>query len=221
MTPPTKTKRGKAPLIVPAGEAPRQRADARRNREAVLEAARAKFAKQGLECGMDEIAKAAKVGVGTVYRHFPNKEALVQALVEDRFQRLADRAADALADDDPWQAFCNLIRWSAELQARDRGLSELLASRPQLGQQAAWESGLVGSTQILMKKAQRAGKMRRDAVVEDVPTMLCGLGGVIGAEDLSMSALNWERFIGIMLDGLRAPGHEKLPPPEGDLGPDR
>lgn len=204
----TKTKPAKAPGL---------RADARRNREAVLKAAREAFAEQGFDCQMEDIARAAGVGVGTVYRHFPNKEALLDALVADRFEKLAEETARSLDKDDPWEAFCELMRWSARLQAEDRGLSEVLASRPLVGEAAAAKSGLVDLSEKLMRKAQRAGKMRKDLMVEDIPTMICGLSAVTGAADGSMPAMNWERFLELMLEGMRAPGGAKLPPPRARL----
>jgi AcrR family transcriptional regulator len=198
----------------PQPQAPTLRADARRNREAILKAARKGFAEQGLDCQMTDIARRARVGVGTVYRHFPNKEDLVDALAADRFHRLAEHAAEALgkADDDPWGAFRDLINFGAELQASDRGLSELLASHPDLGHEHAEASGLLELTAKLIAKAQRAGELREDLVVQDVPTLVCGLGRVMTDQD-SLPARNWERFLAIALDGMRAPGQEKLPPP--------
>jgi AcrR family transcriptional regulator len=193
------------------------RADARRNREAVLAAARKRFAKEGLDGQMEDIARSAGVGVGTVYRHFPTKADLIAALVRDRFERLAERAEEALAEDDPWEAFCDLMRDSARLQMQDRALSEFISSTPELGQQAAVASGVADLTEQLMRKAQRAGGMRKDAVVEDVPTLLCGLCAITAGAAGSMPELNWERAVEIMLDGLRAPGHNKLPPPRGAL----
>jgi AcrR family transcriptional regulator len=192
---------------------PTLRADARRNREAVLAAARERFGECGLECQMEDIARTAGVGVGTVYRHFPTKGDLIGALVGDRFQRLAERTEEALAQDDPWEAFCDLMRYSAEYQVRDRGLSEFLSSQPQLGQHEAVESGLADLTAQLIANAQAAGGMRRDAVIEDVPTLICGLGAVTAGAAGNMPELNWERYVEIMLDGLRAPGVNKLPPP--------
>jgi AcrR family transcriptional regulator len=192
---------------------PTLRADARRNREAVLAAARERFGECGLECQMEDIARTAGVGVGTVYRHFPTKGDLIGALVSDRFQRLAERTEEALAEDEPWEAFCDLMRYSAEYQVRDRGLSEFLSSQPQLGQHEAVESGLADLTAQLIANAQAAGGMRRDAVIEDVPTLICGLGAVTAGAAGNMPELNWERYVEIMLDGLRAPGVNKLPPP--------
>jgi AcrR family transcriptional regulator len=215
MNPPTTKTRPSADAI------PAQRADARRNREAILEAARMGFAEHGYDCQMEDIARGARVGVGTVYRHFPNKEALLDALVADRFDRLAEETAKALDKDDPWEAFCELMRWSATYQAEDRGLSEVLGSRPLMGEAAAAKSGLVDLSQKLMRKAQRAGKMRKDLMVEDIPTMICGLSAVTGAADGSMPAMNWERFLEVMLDGMRAPGSAKLPPPRARLNQPR
>lgn len=216
MNPPaTQTK----PLVPPVVVEPRQRADARRNRAAVLDAARERFAKCGLECGMDDIARTAKLGVGTVYRHFPTKEELIDALIADHFERLAARTAEALEQDDPWEAFCDLMRWTAELGARDRGLAEVLGQRPQQGQAAAVGTGLVDLTRKLIAKAQRSGQMRKDAVVEDVPTIACAVGAATGAPRESFPGSNWERFLEIILDGLRAtPGQKKLPKPERTFG---
>src|SRR5687767_3365574 len=88
------------------------RADARRNREKVMAAARGAFAEHGSEAQMDEIARRAEVGVGTVYRHFPTKEALCGALIEDTFARLADEARAALDEADAWAALTGLL-WAA------------------------------------------------------------------------------------------------------------
>jgi AcrR family transcriptional regulator len=196
---------------------PALRADARRNREAVLAAARERFGECGLDCQMDDIARTAGVGVGTVYRHFPTKEDLIAALVADRFERLAERAEQALGERDPWQAFCDLIRHSAAVTVRDRALSEFLSWHPELGQHEAVRSGLADLTARLMANAQTAGGMREDAVIEDVPTLICGLGAVTAGAAGKMPELNWERYVEIMLDGLRAPGVNKLPPPRAHI----
>ncbi|MDT7790411.1 MAG: hypothetical protein QOF58_8830, partial [Pseudonocardiales bacterium] len=101
------------------------RADAARNREKVLEAARELFASKGFEVPLDEIATQAGVGPGTVYRHFPTKQALLGAIAEDRFRQLAVHAQAALEIDDPWTALTTFVHRGAELHASDRALSEL------------------------------------------------------------------------------------------------
>lgn len=197
-----------------------QRSDARRNREAIVAAARERFAEQGLECGMDEVARAADVGVGTVYRHFPNKEALIEALIEDRFERLAERTRRALAEQDAWEAFQRLMRWSAGLSAAERDLSGMLTQRPDRCALSAVSSGLAEATAELISRAQRQGKMRADVVVEDMPTLMCGIGGIVGAPAESIPAQNWKRFLGLVLDGMRAPENprtQRLPRPRGSL----
>ena len=193
-------------------EAPQRelRADARRNREAVLDAARELFAEQGLDAQMPDVAKAAKVGVGTVYRHFPTKEDLIRALADDRFRRLAERAGEALEEEDAWQAFEGFIRFSAEIQAEDRGLCEVMGSRSEIMEAAAEAAGLPELSEQLVKRAQRSGELRSDVTWEDVPMIACSLGRITQAQE-GPAAGRWPRLLAIVLDGLRAPGAERLP----------
>jgi AcrR family transcriptional regulator len=200
-------------LTTTASSPPRevkQRSDARRNRRRVLEAARVRFAEQGLDAQMDEIAEAAGVGVGTVYRHFPTKEHLVEALVEARFERIREQGERALeeAKQDPWEAFCGFMRFSVELQANDRALSQVMASRPELMGAHAESSGVFELSGRLLAMAQGSGDLREDAEVEDVPMIICGLGHVTQAARAGEMApgMSWERFLAIVLDGLRAHG---------------
>jgi AcrR family transcriptional regulator len=186
------------------------RADARRNREAVIEAAQKLFAEQGFDAQMPDVAKAAKVGVGTVYRHFPAKEDLVTALAEDRFQRLADRARQAIEEEEPWEGLEGFIRYSAEIQARDRCLCEVMSSRPEMMAAAAENAGLDELCDQLVRRAQRSGELRKDLSWEDIPMIACGLGRITQAE-AGPAAGRWPRLLGIVLDGLRAPGAKKLP----------
>ncbi len=190
------------------------RADARRNREAVLAAAKKLFAEEGLDAQMPDIAKAAKVGVGTVYRHFPTKDDLIAALARERFRRLADKVSEALEAENPWEGLCDVIRFAAQIQAEDRGLCEVMGSRPEVMDASARAAGLDKLIARLVRRAQRSGELRKDVTWQDVPMIACGLGSVTQAE-VGPAAGRWPRLLEIILDGLRAPGGTKLPKPLG------
>ncbi len=188
------------------------RADARRNREAVIAAAKKLFADQGLDAQMPDVAKAAKVGVGTVYRHFPTKDDLIAALAAERFERLADAARKAIATEDPWEGVCDFIHFAADLQADDRGLCEVMASRPEVMNASALAVGLDKLTDQMVKRAQRSGDLRKDLDWEDIPMIACGMGSVTQAT-MGPGLGRWPRLVEIIIDGLRAPGSSKLPKP--------
>jgi AcrR family transcriptional regulator len=186
-----------------------QRADAKRNHRRVLDAARRCMARKGIDAQIEEIARAAGVGVGTVYRHFPTKEDLVEALAMARFERLAELAREALGKDDPWSAFEEFMRASAYIQSEDRALSEVLTSRPDMMGRAAESVDILGLVTELMDRGQAAGVIRPDAEPRDVPMMMCALAGTFRNPHADP-----ERYIGIVLDGLRAGSGERstLPP---------
>jgi AcrR family transcriptional regulator len=180
------------------------RADARRNRDRVLESARAAFAVGGSDASLDEIARAAGVGAGTVYRHFPTKEALFEAVVLDRIGELIEEA-HALSDDpDPGRAFSSFIELLAREGALKRDLVETLSSdgiHLQLGE-APIVRALFDVLGELLGRAQRAGAVRRDISVNDVIALLTG-----AAYALCHSRADDEqsgRLLAIMYDGLRA-----------------
>jgi AcrR family transcriptional regulator len=186
------------------------RADARRNREAVIVAAKRLFADQGVDAQMPDVAKAAKVGVGTVNRHFPTKDDLIAALVVERFERLAQKAGECLEMADAWEGVAEFIRFSAQLQADDRGLCEVIGSRAEVSAGAANAVGLPELCERLVKRAQRSGELRRDLAWEDIPMIACGLGQITQVT-AGPAAGRWPRLVEIILDGLRAPGGGKLP----------
>jgi AcrR family transcriptional regulator len=187
------------------------RADARRNHAAVIAAAKKLFADEGLDAQIPDVAKAAKVGVGTVYRHFPTKEDLIAALAGERFERLAERARAELEAEDPWEGLCDFIRFSAQLQADDRGLCEVMGSRPEVMGTAAEAVGLDRLCDELVKRAQRSGDLRKDLAWEDIPMIACALGGITKAH--GPGADRWPRLVEIVIEGLQAPGGAKLPKP--------
>jgi AcrR family transcriptional regulator len=162
-----------------------QRADARRNRAKVLAAARSQLAEHGLDTQIEEIAREAGVGVGTVYRHFPTKEALLEALAQDKFEGLAQAARDGLEIDDPWDGFVHLMTYAARSMSDDRGLSEAMDQRAEICGAAA-------------------GALRPDISADDVPSLICGLGRAVRAGAEGAPAMTWERYLEIILAGLRA-----------------
>jgi AcrR family transcriptional regulator len=182
----------------------RQRADARRNRKRILSAAREQFAEHGIEVHIERIARAAGVGVGTVYRHFPAKEDLLQALADERFAFFAEKARAALDDPDPWNGFCEFIREAARVTAEDRAMSEAMDQRPFLCAAAADKVGLLELDRKLIERAQAAGSMRADFTAEDVPSLMRGLARATASYGDGPPAMSWERYLEIMLAGLRA-----------------
>jgi len=182
-----------------------QRADARRNREKVVAAAAAAFAESGLEAQVEDIARRAGVGVGTVYRHFPTKEALVEALAVEHFEALASIAEAALEEDGaPWDVFAAAIWRSASAAAANIAWCEIIGGHPTAAQAASpGQLRLAAAVTALIGRAQAAGVMRKDATVEDVRTIMCGFGHVAAARSAG-AAMDWERYLEIALDGLRA-----------------
>jgi AcrR family transcriptional regulator len=191
------------------------RADARRNRQRVLDAAKDCFAREGTCAQIDEIAAAAGVGVGTVYRHFETKDALVRALAEEHFAEKAQIAERALEIEDPWEAFCFFMREGAEHQATNRALAALTADRPELMGEAAVaadrERGFFSTVQALIARAQEAGSLRPEFELEDIPSVMCAVGGL---QSGSGRYAGWRRVLEFALDGLRASaaGPRELPP---------
>lgn len=180
------------------------RADAARNRARVLEVAYEIFAADGLAVPIDEIARRAGVGAGTVYRHFPTKEALFQAVIAERIRGVVEEGRTLLAEADPADALFAFLR-SMVLQwgAADRGLVDALAG-----------SGIDVNTVVpeaegeylsvlgdLLAAAQRAGTARGDVTVADVKALLVGCQAM-----QSYNADVAERVTSVVFDGLRAEG---------------
>lgn len=184
------------------------RADARRNRELILGAARECFAQDGADAGMDDIARRAGLGVGTLYRHFPDKAALLEAIRFDRFQVMADLGHDALAATDPWEGFATWLVRCAEVQAEDRGLCEALAATPpamESAASAADDTGLSEMTARVVARGQQAGVIRPDLRPQDIPLIMCGASATILAGS-GPAGGSWRRHLAIVLDGMRAAG---------------
>jgi AcrR family transcriptional regulator len=180
------------------------RADARRNRDRVLEAARIAFGAEGSNASLDEIARRAGVGPGTVYRHFATKEALFEAVVFKRMGELVEEARVSADDPDPGHAFSSFVERLAREGALKRDLVEALASdgiHLRLGEAPIFRA-LTHVLAELLDRAQRAGAVRNDVSVEDVMALLTG-----AAYSICHSRADDERtrrLLAIMYDGLRA-----------------
>ncbi len=180
------------------------RADARRNRERVLTAAREVFAEHGPEAQMDDVARRARVGVGTVYRHFPTKEALIDALVAEAFERLLVVAKEqALRDDDPWDALETTLWAGAEILAGDRAVSAIMSEvygpvNVDLDLQLQMTETMTG----MVDRARAAGTLRQDVILDDIPMVMCGIGMATCKPHQVSDA--WKRHVAIVIDGLRA-----------------
>ena len=188
----------------PAAEAGRQlRADARRNRERILESARAVFAECGAEAQMDDVAARAGVGVGTVYRHFPTKDALMEELIRQKFRLFAERAREALdSDEEPFEALVGLLRRNAETAADDAATQLAIAGA---GEQS-WNrtqperDELLARTDELITRARRAGTIRSDIEATDIAMLMCGVCSAMG---VTVEGFDWERHLDLVVDMLR------------------
>jgi AcrR family transcriptional regulator len=180
------------------------RADARRNRERIIEGARAEFARCGALAQMEDIARTSGVGVGTVYRHFPTKEALMTELVRRNFAYFAETAEDALADDrEPFLVLADVLRRCAGFAAADASLQRALTGAGDdeiLERVAAERERLREATGTLVERAQQAGTMRLDASGDDVGMMMCGVCATMGRK---LPGFDWHRHLELMIDGLR------------------
>jgi AcrR family transcriptional regulator len=200
-------------MSIPASKAPSQpapavevsqRADARRNRKRILAAAREQFAELGLDVRVEQIADAAGVGVGTMYRHFRAKEDLLQALADERFAFFAENARQALDDPDPWNGFCEFMHESGRVTAEDRALSEAMDKHPGLCAASAEKVRLLELSRELIERAQATGAMRSDFTADDIPSLMRGLARATASHDSGPPAMSWKRYLEIMLAGLRA-----------------
>jgi AcrR family transcriptional regulator len=179
----------------------RLRADAVRNRARVLEAARAAFAEHGAEAQIEDVARRAGVGVGTVYRHFPTKQALAEALIEERFDNTIAFVRELVEqDDDPWRAIERCFEYCAATQERDRAWAAVLSlmAGGMMGPREHQMRELLALEEQLIKRARAAGVVREDLTAADMPALFCALGSVVLA-----GGRNWRRYLDLLLDGLR------------------
>jgi AcrR family transcriptional regulator len=179
-----------------------ERADARRNRERLVEAARKRFAAEGADVPLAEIARTAGVGVGTVYRHFPTHADLIEAVYRDEVARLSARGAELMRERPPGEALAAWIEAFADFAIAKRGMGEALkavvAARSDVSGLARRE--IVGTLTALLEAGVAAGRIRDDIEVEDV---LAAVGVVwnVPKDDPEQA----RRVLRIVIDGLLRP----------------
>ncbi|MEV5411108.1 TetR/AcrR family transcriptional regulator [Thermopolyspora sp. NPDC052614] len=197
-----------------AGPNTRLRADARRNRDQILVAAREMFGVQGPGVPMEEIARVAGVGVGTLYRRFPDRESLILAVAQETFSRVIEDAHAAIAEEPTaWAALKRLISRSRELQLSFRlawsstGAHAILPADPK---SQRLRNDLMAALARIVEAAQEEGTMRRDVGVGDIAVLLVLLVRRPPIEtEPQIDA--FDRAVAIMLDGLRASATGPLP----------
>ena len=178
------------------------RADAERNRARILAAAGEVFAERGLDVSLDDIAAHAGVGVATVYRRFPEKDSLIEALFEDKIDRAVALADAALELEDPWEGFTAFMRGMCRMQAEDRGFKDALLTRDRGRERVAGARERIAPRAVkLLSRAQEAGAVRADLGPFDVPMLhLCV--GLIADRTREVAPDYWERVLTIVIDGI-------------------
>jgi AcrR family transcriptional regulator len=180
------------------------RRDAQRNHDKIVEAARELFPKRGIDISLDDIARHAGVGVATAYRHFPEKDQLVDAVFADTMARLVELAEEAAAQDRAWDGF---VAWMTEvtgLQAGDAGVRALMRYRSRGGERAQAAHERISEALIsLVERARSEGDLRRDFEISDLAALYYMLGAAIDiTEDVRPGT--WRRYLDLLLDGLRS-----------------
>lgn len=193
-----------------ASVAPRRlRADAARNRQALIDAAQRLFASRGLSVTLDDIAAEAGVNVATAYRHFANKHELLGAFVQAKIAEAVTIAEEAAAVEDPWQGLTEFFTRSLDLMTGSRGVHDLFAPGYAAEELEKVDEQLQRPLRKLLKRAQQAGLVRRDVVTEDLGVLLQMLAA---AADISSTdpAKLLRRYLQLILAGLR-PSDTRLP----------
>ncbi len=198
-------------MAVEAAIARPPRKDAVRNRELLIEAARVVFARRGLEASLDEVAKQAGLGVGTAYRHFANKYELASALMQQTIDTIVALVDEALQIEDAWSGLVYFLDSAMRVQAEDRALREVMLGIHDQQKMEQINNRLMGPVGELLRRAQQAGAVRADADPTDLGFIMGMLGTVVDMAGEAAPEL-WQRYLNLMLSGLR-PGGTPLGPP--------
>ena len=191
-----------------------QRSDAARNNERLVQAAREVFARQGLSATLEDIAKQAGVGVGTIYRNFASKQEIVETLYDAVVDSALAEAEDALQIEDPWEAIRAFFEVIAARQAQDRGLHERFLGYGGSGPNEGTATKLLAALAPLFERATAAGALRDGISVTDITPIFAMLNSIYGMSEANPEL--WRRYLAVILDGLRARDRPALPVPAMD-----
>ncbi|MCX0273210.1 TetR/AcrR family transcriptional regulator [Nocardia zapadnayensis] len=182
------------------------RADAQDNRDRILEVARALFAEKGIDITMREVARRAEVGPATLYRRFPAKQVLIDAAFADEMRSCRQIVEDGCADADPWRGFCSVIERITVLNGRNQGFVDAFMSvNPETDSFAAHRAALLSMLADLAGRAKKAGRLRRDFVIDDlVLVLLTGRG--LAAVPPARRETSARRFAALVIDAFRETG---------------
>jgi AcrR family transcriptional regulator len=179
------------------------RRDAQLNRERIIVAAREVFAARGLNASLDDVAHHAGVGVGTVYRRFPTKEALLEVALDERLEEHVRAAEAALAAPTGWDGLVGFLRRAAEMQAADRGLRDVvLGADFHARHKARARDRIEPLIRELVERAHREGSLRPDVTVEDLPLVLMMVSEVAHHSHTVRPDV-YARYLELLIDGLR------------------
>jgi AcrR family transcriptional regulator len=201
-----------------AGEVPHNlRADARENRDRILEAARALFSERGLDASMREVARDAGVGPATLYRRFPTKQALIDDVFADELRACRGIVANGCADPDPWRGLSSVIEELCVLNVENTGFVDaFMSANPQAPVFAHHRAAMLRQLEELAARAKRAGGLRRDFAIDDLVLVLLACRGLSsGRPAIRMAAAR--RFAALALDGLRENATNAALPRKPDL----
>ncbi len=195
------------------------RRDAERNRRRILAAASEVFTTRGLQATLDDVARQARVGVGTVYRRFPDKESLIDALFEARLEAVVAIAERALQEPDSWTGLVKLLEGAAAELTGDRGLRQIFMFATYGRDRVDLARGRMQPVVTkVVERAQRDGKVRADLQPTDVPLIEFMISAVAEYAGNARPGV-WRRYLALVLDGLRPSREGTSPLPEDALSP--
>ncbi|MGS2645635.1 TetR family transcriptional regulator [Streptosporangium sp. LJ11] len=195
-----------------AGKGRGLRRDAEINRERIVAAARVAFREGGLDVPLEEIARRAEVNIATLYRRFPDREALIEAILADRMAEFVEAAEAAELAGDPWEGFAGLVEHICGMQAADQGVTEGLTSCFSGAALESQRARALAAIDRVIERARRSGTLRADFTGQDLMLIMMANAGVLGSTRCAAPEA-WRRLVGLILDACRTGRAGRAAPP--------